>query len=140
MSVARGWWIGWSSAAPRRSGVFTVEILERASNPTTTKLDLNFDFKEKMDVLKEKMGVGSSSFPRGEKEKDKEKEKEKESLRHGDIFRLRSAKFPEFELGITSVKVADDFCYLGLRKVIYLCIIYIIYLYIYIYSLLQFEF
>jgi len=38
-------------------------------------------------------------------------------LHLGDIFRLRSVKFPDYELGITSEHVRGDFCYLGLRKV-----------------------
>ena len=38
-------------------------------------------------------------------------------LRLGDTFRLRSMKFPEYELGVTSDKIKDDYCYLGLRKV-----------------------
>ena len=47
-------------------------------------------------------------------------------LMTGDSFRLRSVKFPEYELGITHVKIRDDYCYMGLRKV---C------LYMYTYSL-----
>ena len=38
-------------------------------------------------------------------------------LRAGDSFRLRSMKFPEYELGVTSDKIKDEYCYLGLRKV-----------------------
>lgn len=38
-------------------------------------------------------------------------------LHLGDTFRLRSVKFPDYELGITSERVRGDFCYLGLRKV-----------------------
>lgn len=38
-------------------------------------------------------------------------------LRHGDFFRLRSVKFPEYELGVTIDRVKDDYCYCGLRKV-----------------------
>lgn len=38
-------------------------------------------------------------------------------LHLGDVFRLRSVKFPDYELGITSEHVRGDFCYLGLRKV-----------------------
>jgi len=30
MSVARGWWLKWGSTIPRRSGAFTVEIIEKA--------------------------------------------------------------------------------------------------------------
>ena len=39
-------------------------------------------------------------------------------LRAGDSFRLRNLKFPEYELGVTSVKIKDNYCYLGMRKVI----------------------
>lgn len=39
------------------------------------------------------------------------------NLRTGDSFRLRSVKFPEYEMGVTSVKLKDEFCYVGLRKV-----------------------
>ena len=38
-------------------------------------------------------------------------------LKSGDSFRLRSMKFPEYELGVTSDKIKDEYCYLGLRKV-----------------------
>ena len=40
-----------------------------------------------------------------------------ETVRTGDAFRLRSVKFPEYELGITNKKIRDEFCYLGLRKI-----------------------
>ena len=39
------------------------------------------------------------------------------TLYEGDSFRLRSVKFPEFELGITSEHLKANFSYLGLRKV-----------------------
>jgi len=38
-------------------------------------------------------------------------------IRTGDAFRLRSVKFPEYELGITNVKIRDEYTYLGLRKI-----------------------
>ena len=38
-------------------------------------------------------------------------------VRPGDYFRLKSVKFPGYELGITSVKLKDEYYYLGLRKV-----------------------
>ena len=37
-------------------------------------------------------------------------------LNVGDVFRLRSIKFPDYELGLTSERLRDDFYYLGLRK------------------------
>ena len=42
--------------------------------------------------------------------------KERDVLNTGDLFRLRSVKFPEYELGITSKKISGDHCYLGLHK------------------------
>jgi hypothetical protein len=38
-------------------------------------------------------------------------------LRPGDYFRLRSVKFPEFELGVTTDRIRDEYCYIGLRKI-----------------------
>lgn len=35
----------------------------------------------------------------------------------GDTFRLRSVKFPDYELGITNTRINNEYCYLGLRKV-----------------------
>ena len=29
MSVTKGWWMGWASSVPRKSGVFVVEIIEK---------------------------------------------------------------------------------------------------------------
>eukprot|EP01042_Synura_sphagnicola_P004568 gene4568-5805_t len=119
LSVSRGWWLAWSSRRPRRSGVFTVEILERAVAASTVSasmsiasniLDRNFEnIREKMGVVRQGPGPGP--------EKENESFKEGDELRHGDLFRLRNVKFPDFELGITSVRVSGDFCYLGLRKV-----------------------
>lgn len=39
-------------------------------------------------------------------------------LNVGDVFRLRSIKFPDYELGLTSERLRDDFYYLGLRKTV----------------------
>jgi hypothetical protein len=103
MSVTRGWWMAWSSSDPRRSGAFVVELIERA--PQNKLKEIGAQIKGQIDNIKEKIG----SRPR---EKDVDN-----VLRPGDMFRLRSVKFPEFELGITSVKLKDEFCYLGLRKV-----------------------
>jgi hypothetical protein len=107
MSVTRGWWMAWNSNIPRRSGAFTVEIIAKFS---TQYKELKEQFKNIKDNIKEKIG-------RGDKDKS-EKEKEFDNvLRPGDLFRLRSVKFPDFELGLTSVKIRDEYCYLGLRKV-----------------------
>jgi len=94
MSVVRGWWIAWSSSVPRRSGAFRVEIIEKASLNTLEK--------------------GLESI----KGKIRHKERDTEGvLRAGDVFRLRSVKFPGFELGVTGVRLTDDFFHLGLRKI-----------------------
>lgn len=99
MSVVRGWWISWASTSPRRSGAFTIEILEKS----TTKLE------QGLDMMKERvLGI--------------EKEEGAKILRVGDVFRLRSVKFPEYEMGVTSVRIKDDYFYLGLRKVPINCI------------------
>jgi hypothetical protein len=99
--------MAWNSNIPRRSGAFTVEIIAKFS---TQYKELKEQFKNIKDNIKEKIG-------RGDKDKS-EKEKEFDNvLRPGDLFRLRSVKFPDFELGLTSVKIRDEYCYLGLRKV-----------------------
>ena len=77
---------------PRRSGAFRVEILEKASLNTLEK--------------------GVEAF----KERILKKEDDN-SVRFGDVFRLRSVKFPGFELGVTGVRLTDDYFHLGLRKV-----------------------
>lgn len=90
--------MAWSSTEPRRSGAFTLEIIEKAPQNR---------LKEQFDVIKERIGVSPThANPR-----------ELDSvLRPGDSFRLTSVKFPQYELGITSVKLKDEYCYLGLRK------------------------
>jgi hypothetical protein len=99
LSVARGWWMQWTSSEPRRSGAFTLEIIEKAPQNR---------LKEQFDVLKERIGVSPThTNPR---ELDN-------VLRPGDSFRLVSVKFPQYELGITSVKLRGEYCYLGLRKI-----------------------
>jgi hypothetical protein len=93
MSVARGKWISWSSTNPRRSGAFKIEIIEKASQSTIEK------------------GIGKILH----KEKDEEN-----VLRTGDLFRLRSVKFPEFELGVTGDRLTGEYFLLSLKKVSYL--------------------
>lgn len=104
MSVARGWWLAWSSGEPRRSGAFTIEITEKAQSK----------FKGQFDKIKENIGRSQSSNLASPK--DAAQAPVDNILRPGDMFRLRSVKFPEYELGLTSVKVRDEYCYLGLRK------------------------
>jgi len=107
MSVTRGWWMAWSSATPRRSGAFTVEIIERAPQNIIAK---NLEsIKIGFETGLEKMGLPQASSTMS---KDQDN-----ILRTGDTFRLRSVKFPKFELGITNVRLRDNYYYLGLRKV-----------------------
>ncbi len=101
MSISRGWWLAWSSTDPRRSGAFTIEIIEKAQSK----------FKEQLDKIKENISLSSSKETPQQAPMDN-------VLRPGDTFRLRSVKFPDFELGLTSVKVRDEYCYLGLRKMV----------------------
>ena len=70
------------------------------------------NIKEQFENLGEKFTskAGSFSIQNHLKETDCH-------LRTGDSFRLRSVKFPEYEMGVTSVKLKDEFCYVGLRKV-----------------------
>lgn len=106
MSVTRGWWMAWSSSAPRRSGIFIVEIVERAPQNILAK---NFEsIKIGFESGLEKIGLPQPSSYSS---------KDDNILRTGDSFRLRSVKFPKFELGITNVRLRDNYCYLGLRKV-----------------------
>ncbi len=120
MSVTRGWWMLWSSdevpthspthsptySQIKRSGAFKIEITQYAPQ--------NIDIFSGL----EKIGLGT-----GTKGGTQDK-----ILRTGDLFRLRSIKFPEYELGVTSHKLATDspagdagkgkeYSYLGLRKV-----------------------
>ncbi len=46
------------------------------------------------------------------------KERDEETaLRTGDIFRLKSVKFPEMELGVTGERLTGEYFLLGLKKV-----------------------
>jgi hypothetical protein len=91
--------MAWSSAEPRRSGAFIIEIVEKAPQ---NKL------KEQLENIKEKILPTNANASNVTADK---------ILRPGDIFRLRNVKFPDFELGLTGVKIRDEYCYLGLRKV-----------------------
>lgn len=122
--MTRGWWLAWSSTEPRFSGTFEIEIVERA--PQNIKL-----LKEHMSNLRKigQLGNLNIHLPGTKHNSPKhvapvpsaaEAEKVVEqdpSLRPGDMFRLKSVKFPGYELGITSVKLKDEYYYLGLRKV-----------------------
>lgn len=79
-----------------------MEIIEKAHSK----------FKEQFDKIKENITLSSA------KETPQQQAPMDNILRPGDMFRLRSVKFPDFELGLTSVKVRDEYCYLGLRKMV----------------------
>lgn len=96
--------MAWSSSEARRSGAFIIEIIEKA--PQNKLKEFTEQIKGQIDNIKEKIGRPSMYV------KDVDN-----TVRPGDMFRLRSVKFPEYELGITSVKLKDEYCYLGLRKV-----------------------
>lgn len=104
LSVAKGWWLAWSSPQPRRSGAFTIEITEKASVNRLQETIFNGISKLK-ETINGKQSVDESA-------------NKNDILCNGDSFRLRSLKFPDYELGVTSVKIKDNFCYLGLRKVL----------------------
>lgn len=97
--------MAWSSPEARRSGAFIIELIEKA--PQNKLKEFTEQIKGQIDNIKEKIGTKSAA---GVKDVDN-------VIRPGDMFRLRSVKFPEYELGITSVKLKDEYCYLGLRKV-----------------------
>ena len=111
LSVAKGWWLAWSSDVPRRSGAFTIEITERA------RKNIAFNsLKSGMKMIKDT--ILDSKF--GKKELSTtsvQSDPDDNILRAGDSFRLRNVKFSEYELGVTSVKIKDNYCYLGMRKV-----------------------
>ena len=94
MSVSKGWYVSWASDKPRRSGAFVVEIIKKAPQSI---------LGHGKDIIKEKVL---------QKEKD-----DADILRAGDVFRLRSVKFPQYELGVTSVRLKDDHFHIGLRKI-----------------------
>jgi hypothetical protein len=99
MNVVRGWWMGWSASLPRRSGAFVVEIIERAPQNI-------------ISVGFESIKDGVTGLVHGKSPKVND-----DILRTGDMFRLRSVKFPEYELGLTSVKSKEQGCYMALRKI-----------------------
>ena len=100
--MTRGWWLAWTSTEPRFSGAFEIEIVERA--PQNIKL-----LREHFANLRKIGQLGNLSPPPpgsvvalSEVEKAVEQDP---SLHPGDMFRLKSVKFPGYELGITSVKL-----------------------------------
>mmetsp|Transcript_14106 Transcript_14106/g.47605 ORF Transcript_14106/g.47605 Transcript_14106/m.47605 type:complete len:429 (+) Transcript_14106:91-1377(+) len=97
MSVYRGWWVAWTAKEPKRSGMFRVELLDRpgADEGPQGAETLRDSFRKSRSTLR---GV---------------------EVHPGEEFRLRSVKFPAFELGVTreSIDSSSAERYLGLRKV-----------------------
>lgn len=142
MSVTKGWWMAWSSTAPRRSGAFTIEIMERPQTLSGQIMGGIETIKEKMGrpsislgmvgavggsleslsqaagARKEGGGKGENTTPLGDASAGGG------VLRAGDLFRLRSVKFTDYELGVTCERIRGEFCYLGLRKVGALAFLY----------------
>ncbi len=128
MSVRQGWWMAWGEAEPRRSGAFIVEIVERAPQ-LFTDLAKNLPSMPGLPTAiaspfspSLKLALNAHNLAhRGAAEETKYNNRAVSSgdgtaLNTGDLFRLRSVKFPEYELGITSKKIGGDHCYLGLHK------------------------
>jgi len=150
MSVRQGWWMGWGSAEPRRSGAFVIEIVERAPqiftdiranlpsinspfSPAKTAAgnalnsanlaasqsqNANASASGGVSAQVSSSGNATVSLHGTGEAAAESKEREAAVLNTGDLFRLRSVKFPEYELGITSKKISgnSDHCYLGLHK------------------------
>lgn len=109
MSIRQGWWISWTENDPRRSGAFKIEIIERAPQIFT---DLARSIGSKVPL---KTRLSAAALQESESKETGVGGPDTE-LRTGDFFRLRSVKFPEYELGITSKHIEGDHCYLGLHK------------------------
>ena len=88
---------------------FSSEILERNQRQLENSLR---NIKEQFENLGDKFTTKAANFSIQNHLKETDCH-----LRTGDSFRLRSVKFPEYEMGVTSVKLKDEFCYVGLRKV-----------------------
>jgi hypothetical protein len=88
---------------------FASEILERNQRQLENSLR---NIKEQFENLGDKFTTKAANFSIQNHLKETDCH-----LRTGDSFRLRSVKFPEYEMGVTSVKLKDEFCYVGLRKV-----------------------
>ncbi len=108
MSLKAGWYIQWNKAEPRKSGAFTIEVIERAPRNILSPQSVTDSFREGFRSL--------SSYYTGETIQDITPDTANKELRAGDQFRLRSVKFPEYELGITTKHLEGEYCYLGLQK------------------------
>ena len=103
------WLVPWSSETPRKSGVFIIEIVEKAKQ--------NIISEQFNAITGEIMKATSGVIPNiGLKE---QLLTDKSVLAPGDMFRLRNKKRPDYELGVTLDKINkdSDCLYLGLRKV-----------------------
>jgi hypothetical protein len=94
MAATKGSKIAWSSTVPRSSGAFVIEIVEKAS---LNRIEKGLETIGKKILHKETPDEGT--------------------LRAGDVFRLRSVKFPGYELGVTSARLTGEYFLLGLKKV-----------------------
>ena len=102
--------MAWSSDTPRKSGVFIIEIIEKAKQNIIS---------EQFNAITDKISKATSGVIPNMGLKEQQLV-EHDAIGPGDSFRLRSMKFPDYELGLTSVKIKHEVeCfYLGLRKVI----------------------
>lgn len=102
MNITNGWWVSWSSDVPKRSGAFVIEITEKKSTQNIHKQNL-----KKL-----------SNFFQAKRLNGDDDDKGDNILRTGDSFVLRSLKYPDFELGLTSEQLTSSpsHCYVGLRR------------------------
>lgn len=111
LTVVRGKWLCWNSTIPRRSGAFSVEIWEKEKQDHHRLSKLSHMLSSVKPAESPTPGTSSSTIskilPAGE------------ILRSGDYFRLRSVKFPDMEIGVTNVRLENDFFYMGFAKVKY---------------------
>ena len=106
----RGKWLCWNSASPRRSGAFTVEIWEKTKEKDHRLSKLTHMLSAtKLQADMVTPGASTSTIARIVEKG--------EPLKSGDYFRLRSVKFPEMEVGVTNVRLENDYFYLGFAKV-----------------------
>lgn len=106
------------------SNIFITEILERNTGQfesSMRNIREHFDNNVKMNekITTAKINLIQSNISNVKITDD--------VLKSGDSFRLRSLKFPDYEMGVTSVKLKDQFCKLGLREFVKVCIIIALY-------------
>ena len=103
------WLVPWSSEIPRKSGVFIIDIIEKAKQNIIS---------EQFNAITGKISKATSGVIPNIGLKD-QLLTDCSVLAPGDTFRLRNKKRPDYELGITLDKINKDkdCLYLGLRKV-----------------------